>query len=202
MQRVVAVELDPTLVSRLRRRFASSADVVVVEGDALTVPLPRVTFRAFGNIPFGITTRLLQRLLDEPTSTLVRADLVVQQQVARKRTASPPGSLLTLSWAPWWTLDLGPRLPAYLFHPRPKTDAALLTIVRREPPLIGPSSRRNYRCLLERAFTRAGEPLPKALRGMAPSSVIRDAVHGAGMSFDARPVDLTVEDWVALFERL
>jgi 23S rRNA (adenine-N6)-dimethyltransferase len=200
--RVVAVELDPALASRLRRRFASCADVEVVEGDASIVPLPRVPFRAFGNVPFGITTRLLHRLLDQPTSELVRADLVVQQQVARKRTASPPRSLVTLSWAPWWRFEQRARLPAYVFHPRPRTDAALLSVVRRQPPLLDPSSHRSYRQLLERAFRRAGEPVPKALRGVAPSGVIRDAVNGAGLAFRARPVDLTVEDWLAVFERL
>jgi 23S rRNA (adenine-N6)-dimethyltransferase len=201
-RRVVAIELDPTLASRLHRRFSSSAIVEVVQGDALTVPLPGAPFRAFGNIPFAITTRLLHRLLEEPASWLVRADLVVQEQVARKRAASPPRSLMTLSWAPWWKFERGPRLPAYLFHPRPGTDAAVLTVIRREPPLIEPSSRPSYRRLLERAFRRAGEPLPKTLRGAAPRIVIRHALRAAGISFDARPVDLKVEEWVALFERL
>ncbi len=190
------------LASRLRRRFASRANVVVVEGDALSVPLPGVAFRAFGNPPFGITTALLHRLLDDPTIALERADLVVQLQVALKRSASPPRSLLTLSWAPWWRFELGARLPSYLFHPRPKTDAALLSVVRREPPLIHPSDRGSYRRLLERAFRRAGEPLPKALRGVIPSTAIRTAVRQAGISLSARPVDLTAEEWVAVFAEL
>ena len=201
-RRVIAVELDPALASRLRRRFGSPGNVDVVEGDALIVPLPSVAFRAFGNVSFGITTALLHRLLDDPATGLVRADLVVQLEVARKRAASSPRSLLTLSWAPWWRFEIGPRLPSYLFHPRPKSDAALLTVVRREPPMMAQSDRRGCRRLLERAFRRAGEPLPAALRGIASPRVIRNMMRRAGIPFDARPVDITPEEWVAVFASL
>lgn len=43
----------------------------------------------------------LRRLLDPNTSTLLeRVNLVVQWEVARKRTASPPTTLLGTTWAP------------------------------------------------------------------------------------------------------
>src|SRR3712207_9539949 len=59
-------------------------------------------FRVVSNAPFNATTRLLRFLLDDPTSSLVRADLVVQLEVARKRAGVVGRNLLNASWSPWW----------------------------------------------------------------------------------------------------
>ena len=73
--RVLAVELDPELVARLSRTYSRNPRITVVEADAMAVRLPERPFRAFGNLPFGVTTQLLRRLLDDPTSPLARADV-------------------------------------------------------------------------------------------------------------------------------
>jgi 23S rRNA (adenine-N6)-dimethyltransferase len=130
---VVAIELDPVWADRLR---ASLREVRVVNADFLDVALPARPFRAVGCLPFGATTAILHRLLDDPSVSLVRADLVVQWEVARKRTATPPSSLISTVWAPWWEFRLGRRIPAAEFRPVPKVDAAVLSIVRRDPPLL------------------------------------------------------------------
>src|SRR5688500_19093807 len=84
-RRVVAVELDPHWAGVLRGRWPN---VDVVEGDATRVPLPSEPFRVVANVPFDRTTEILRRLLDDPRTPLVRADLVVEWGVALKR-ASP-----------------------------------------------------------------------------------------------------------------
>jgi 23S rRNA (adenine-N6)-dimethyltransferase len=93
---VLAVEIDPNLASRLRRRFAGTDNVRVIERDALAFDWPAEPFRAFGNVPFAITTRLLRSILDTPW--LRRADLVVQWEVALKRAFPKSGNLLGFSW--------------------------------------------------------------------------------------------------------
>ena len=89
-----------------------------------------------GSIPFGATTAILRHLLDDTRSGLVRADLVVQWEVARKRAAMPPTTLLSTTWAPWWSFDVGRRIPASAFRPVPMVDAAVLRVTRRTPPLL------------------------------------------------------------------
>jgi 23S rRNA (adenine-N6)-dimethyltransferase len=198
-RRVIAVELDPALASRLSRRYAGSAVVDVREGDALQVPLPAESFRAFGNIPFGITTALLRRLLDDPRLPLRRADLVVQREVARKRSDDPPGNLRSCSWGPWWRFEAGLLLRADSFHPPPRVDGRVLTITRRESPLLPTEDRHEFVRFLERAFRRAGEPLTRALRDPRDAGPSRTLFRVAGVSKNDRPVDLTVHQWVALF---
>ncbi len=100
--------------------------------------MPRRPFRAIGSLPFGTTTAILRHLLDDPDSCLVRADLVVQWEVARKRALMPPSTLLSTVWAPWWSFDVVQRIPATAFRPVPSVDAALLRVMRRDPPLLPP----------------------------------------------------------------
>lgn len=152
---VVAVELDPEWAARLRARFGPGGPtrIRVVEADFLALPLPARPFRVVGSVPFGATTQILRRLFDDPVSALVRADLVVQWEVARKRAESPPQTLLSTAWAPWWEFALGPRLPAGSFRPVPSVDAALLRATRRAPALLPPALARDYA-----AFVRARWP--------------------------------------------
>lgn len=134
--RVLAVERDPVWAGRLRARLRDTPRVRVVEADFLALPLPAEPFRVTGSLPFGRTTDMLRRLLDDPDTAMRRADLIVQWEVARKRAAQPPATLLSTAWAPWWELRLGRRIPARSFRPVPAVDAGLLTVTRRDPPLL------------------------------------------------------------------
>ena len=136
--RVIAVEADPVWATQLRRdvRRRGLTTIEVVNADALRFELPRHVFRVFGSLPFGATTAMLRRLLGDPLSSLQRADVVVQWEVARKRAASPPSTALSTTWAPWWTFELGRRIPGTAFRPVPRVDAGMLHVVRREPPLL------------------------------------------------------------------
>jgi 23S rRNA (adenine-N6)-dimethyltransferase len=135
---VIALEKDPAWAEALRhevRRRRLDA-VTVVCADAREARLPRRPFRVFGSLPFGATTDILRRLLRDPAGALERVDVVVQWEVARKRTAIPPSTALSTAWAPWWTFEMGRRIPARAFRPVPRVDAAMLHISRRRPPLL------------------------------------------------------------------
>jgi 23S rRNA (adenine-N6)-dimethyltransferase len=196
---VHAIEVDPRLAPGLRRAFAESQVVTVIEDDALTVALPRVPFRAFGNIPFGSTTAIMRRLLNDPRTAMTAADLIVQWEVARKRTASPPGSVLSLCWGAFWSLKVGRRIPASAFRPASRVDAALLSIRRLDPPLLRPEELRSFERLLRLAFVRAGEPMARALRPICGPSEGRRLQRELRLPARARPIDLAVEGWVEVF---
>jgi 23S rRNA (adenine-N6)-dimethyltransferase len=198
--RVLAVELDARLARRLRLRFADVPNVEIVHADALRIAFPDRPFRAVGNVPFGIANALLRRLVDE--RELLRADLVVQEGVARKRAATPPRSLRTLSWAPWWRFERGQRIPAHLFRPEPRCDAAVLIATRRSVPLVADEERSSYLRLLDAAFSRAGEPLSHLRSRLGARSELRGALHDAGLTPRDRAVDLDVEQFVALLRAL
>ncbi len=185
-RRVIAIELDPVLAADLRRRFD------VVQGDALAVPLPDEPFRVVGNIPFHRTTAILRRLLDDLDLPLLRADLIVQWEVARKRAVVVPSTQLTAEWGPWWELAVVRRFDASAFDPRPDVDAALLRIVRREHELVDAARAPQYRRFVNRAFAHS-------LRSAVPPLTLKRAAAAAGFDRAARPRDLDAHQWSALF---
>lgn len=135
---LIAFELDPHWADRLRARVRAQGceNVRVVRADFLDAKLPDVPFRVVGSLPFARTTAILSRLLDDPRRPLHRADLILQWEVARKRAAQPPATLRSTAWAPWWTFELGARIPARAFRPAPRVDGGVLVVERRAPALL------------------------------------------------------------------
>lgn len=125
--RVVAVELHPARVARLRQRFAG-APVTVVAADALSFPLPHRPFRVVASPPYRISSALL-RLLLAPESRLFAADLVLQHAVVRGQVESWRHD--TGRAARRWRLHAGLRLPRRAFRPPPTVDSTVLVIRRR-----------------------------------------------------------------------
>lgn len=137
--RVLAVEADPVWTRKLQERVRAAGlgdRVEVVPGDLRRVRLPRPPYRVVASPPYGHTTALLRRLLDDPDAGPERADLVLQWEVARKRAAQPPTTLLSTTWAPWWEITLVRRIPSSAFRPQPGVDSGWLVIRKREPGLL------------------------------------------------------------------
>jgi 23S rRNA (adenine-N6)-dimethyltransferase len=151
---LVALEMDPRWAASLRRHLVRRGrpDVRVLCCNVLDFRVPRRPFRVIGSLPFGTTTAILRHLLDDPGSPLVRADLIVQWEVARKRATMPPSTLLSASWAPWWCFEVGRRIPAGAFRPVPSVDAAVLRVTRRVPAILPPRMAGPYASFVRRQW--------------------------------------------------
>lgn len=157
--RVIAVEADPVWAARLAdlARREGRARISVVEADFLAWRLPAEPFRVVACLPFGATTAILRRLFDNPEHPLVRADVIVQWEVARKRAAVPPDTLVSTTWAPWWQFRLGRRVPAREFRPVPRVDGGVLVGTRRRPSLLPAGMAGPYA-----GFVRSHWPFPRS----------------------------------------
>jgi 23S rRNA (adenine-N6)-dimethyltransferase len=125
--RVVAIELHPDRLRRLRQRFADRR-VRIIRADATDLWLPRQPYRVVANPPFGITTALLRRLL-APGSQLTAADLVVPRHTMRRWTSQrTPGGQ---RWRRDYEIATGRRVPRHRFRPPAPTDCVVLTIRQR-----------------------------------------------------------------------
>ncbi len=156
--RVVAVERDRDWCARLRGRVREAgydAAVRVLHADLRDVALPTGRWRVIASPPFGLTTALLRRLLDDPARGPAKADLVLQFEVARKFAAQPPSTLLGSSWAPWWETTLVERIERTSFRPVPQVDAGWLRIRRRGPALLPPHLAPAWEAFLRDAWTGA-----------------------------------------------
>jgi 23S rRNA (adenine-N6)-dimethyltransferase len=201
-RRVVAVEYDQYWAAHLRERFSDDDNVRVVQGDALTVKLPKEPFVVVANIPFNLTTSILHRLLDDPTSPLQSVHLLVQKQVALKHARSTPTALKTLNWSPWYGFSADLELAADAFHPKPEVDACLMVAAKRDPPLVAPEHRHLFQAFVRRAFGGHGNCVSETLRPFFTRTQLRRLARENGLSLHRPPCMFTVHQWAMLFDAM
>jgi 23S rRNA (adenine-N6)-dimethyltransferase len=195
--RVVAVELDPAAVARLRRRFADDRHVEVRRADAAALRLPQEPFSVVASLPFAAGTAILRSLLGDPHIPLVRVDAIVEWGLAAKRTAVWPSTLLGCAWGAWYELSVARRVPRICFAPPPSVDAAVIRAVRRPQPLVPAAEARAYLALLEQAFA-ARAPVERVV----PRGVVRRLAHELGFDPHGHARDLDLRQWAALHAAL
>ena len=162
-RKVLSVELDERLIPLLQAFLAEEKNWSVVQGDIMTVNLPEITaalqapFAVVANIPYYITTPLIQRLLtmargvygtdnspdtahmQNQTVSISRMALMVQKEVADKILAAPGED----GWGPLAVrcqYMCEPRrlmeVPAACFTPPPKVDSTFILLPMREEPAV------------------------------------------------------------------
>lgn len=124
--RVIAIELHPGRVQKLRERFGDTDGVQVVEHDLRDLRLPSRPFRVIANPPWSMAKPLLATLT-APRTRLVQADLVLQRGLVGDldRRASPgTGSRRR------FRARYARSIPRTAFQPAPPGSAALLRLTR------------------------------------------------------------------------
>jgi 23S rRNA (adenine-N6)-dimethyltransferase len=196
---VIALELDRALASGLRRRFADTRNVTVVEADACHWGWPRRRFSVVSNLPFARSGAILGRLLRDPGVPLERADLIVQWELASKHAAVWPGTLRATYWRAWYELSIAGRFARTAFSPTPGVDAAVFRVVRRPCPMVPAVAFEAYWRFLSAAFA-SREPVRRSLALQLSSLQVKRLAPALGFSPDARPWDLDARQWARLFE--
>lgn len=191
---VTAVELDPRHARRLRADFGGRVDVVTA--DLMSYEHGTRPHHVVSNVPFGITTPLLRRLLGG--RHWHTAALLLQWEVARKRAAVGGTTMLTATWWPWYDFTLAGRVPATAFRPVPSVSGGILVIRRRDRPLVDDRDAAAYRRLVRTAFTGSGGDLAGVLRGQVPARAVRDFLRREHLPPRTLPRDLQAHHWVAL----
>ena len=197
--RVVAVERDRALARALRARFADDDRVQVVEGDLLGVPLPGEPFTVVANLPYGIGTKAVRRLLVDGHG-LRAAVLVLQLEAARRIAGVPRSGRFSATWAPWYSFELVATLPATAFRPAPTVDAGILRITARRPTLLSPAAFAQHISVVDVAFqTGRGQTVAQRLGRLAGRpTVARSLLRAAGIDPSATPSQLRPESWAAI----
>ncbi len=123
--RVIAVELHPGRLARLKQRFAGDP-VTVVHADAGQLRLPGRPFRVVSNPPYHLSSTLLRTLLVRD-SRLTAADIVLQRAAVRRYAEGRASD----RWRQRYRVWQGLRVPRTAFGPPPRVDSAVLVVRRR-----------------------------------------------------------------------
>jgi 16S rRNA (adenine1518-N6/adenine1519-N6)-dimethyltransferase len=203
--RLVALEVDPDLVSRLRARLPG---VEVVEADArgwdygaLTRP-PGGRVLVAGNLPYSVGKPILAALVAARTAIDEMA-LMLQREVA-ERVAAPPGSKVygALSVLTQLVCDvrIALRVPPGAFRPPPKVDSAVLHLMVLPAARVTLVDQSRFEAVVRAAFAQRRKTLANALAsGLGlPAARARSRAQGAGVDPGRRAETLTIEEFAAV----
>jgi 16S rRNA (adenine1518-N6/adenine1519-N6)-dimethyltransferase len=201
--RLIAIEKDRDLVPALRARFP---DMELVEGDALEVDWHELTgqgpVRIAGNIPYNITSPLLEQALKPPRPRCIV--YLVQKEVA-DRVAAPPGGsdygALTVGIQAVAKVERLFKVPAGAFHPPPRVDSAVLRLRPLAEPLVADDEVLPFRRFVVGLFSFRRKQLVRGLRELtdADLATVTGWLERAAITPTARPQELDPLAFVRLF---
>jgi 16S rRNA (adenine1518-N6/adenine1519-N6)-dimethyltransferase len=217
---VIAIELDRVLGAQLRMKYAHHPGIEILEADVLDIDFqsllrrPRVAggdyhpftgpARVVGNLPYYITSPVLQHLLKfyELFSTVV---VLVQREVA-ERIIAKPGSrdygLLSATVQLFSRVEKLFTLPPGAFSPPPKvhSTALRLTIDPQDHALGVPAD--EFLEFLKLSFGQKRKTLVNNLRAHYREEAIIAALQKAGVKLDVRAEALPLGKAAAVFKGL
>lgn len=224
-RKVIAVELDHSLVSKLIRKFAMFKSFEIIEGDILKFSVFNFRYaneyKVIGNIPFYITGKILRKFTANKKRPKLMV-LLVQKEVA-ERVCARPGKMSILSVA---VQTFGaPEIIAYVsrdkFSPPPEVDSAILRIrmyprsaLARE---LGWYNRRGYLrvsaeemdrleaeyfCLIKIGFVSPRKQIHNNLKNgyELTDQAVNSWLKAAAIPRTARAQELSVEEWIKLLD--
>ena len=208
---VLAIELDDTLIDRLRVELPAGR-VTVLHQDVLDFDFAAASQQAghplavVGNLPYYITSPILLKLAESHNS-LDRAVLMMQREVAH-RVAAPPGSrdygLLSVTVQLYGPVEKLFTLPPGAFSPPPQVHS---TVIRwRIAPrfaALGIDNKAAFFDFARSAFAQKRKTLANNLRtaGLSPADIIR-AFAAAHIDSQARAEALPIESLAVLWKNL
>ncbi|MEV4512851.1 ErmE/ErmH/ErmO/ErmR family 23S rRNA (adenine(2058)-N(6))-methyltransferase [Dactylosporangium sp. NPDC049525] len=193
-RRVIAYEVDPALAAAV----PAHAGVTVRVADFLAAAPPAEPFTVVGNIPYALTSAVVDWCLHAPG--LTAATLLTQLEYARKRTGDyGRWSRLTIATWPWWQWRLAGRVPRQAFRPVPRVDGGILRLTRRPVPL---APGRGYEAFVDLGFSGVGGSLHASLCRRFDPRRVTAAFRAMRLAPDT-PVGLVwPEQWLTLFRLL
>ncbi len=206
--RVIAIEVDPHLVERLRQLARELHNVEVVAGDVLELDLGRLAgsrpFKVFGNLPYYITSPILHRLFEQGDA-LEAIHVVVQLEVAA-RLAARPGrrqygylSVLAQFYA---RPEIVLRIPPGAFRPRPQVTSALVSLLLPgERARLSLADEGEFLEFAKACFERKRKTLLNNLRPLLGNEQAQQALCAAGLRVDTRAEQLSVTQFAELYRR-
>ena len=199
---VVAIERDHDLLTGLQQRFPG---IDLVAGDALALDWHDVVghsdFLVIGNIPYNITSPLLDKALTPPRPR--RCVFLVQREVGDRIVAQPGNKTygaLSVGIQAVARAEVVFRVPAGAFQPPPKVDSVVLRLTPLDVPLVDDAVLSVFRAAVTGLFSLRRKQLLRGIRQLTGWSADEAGavLRSVGLDPTARPETVTPPAFVAL----
>lgn len=208
VDRVVAIEKDPDMVSYLTAEFASelkNGSLTLYEGSAEETAFDNLIsgeYKVVANIPYYITGLLLRHIFSQKRLPSC-AVLLVQKEVATRIARDKKESILSLSVKVYGNPVYIQTVKAGSFSPIPKVDSAILAIYDIQKGAIDTIHKEKvFFTLIKEGFSKKRKLLVSNLSHVLPREDILSAFTDAGIPQSARAEDIPLSQWLAITSTL
>lgn len=182
--KVTSIELDDDLIPILTKKLSQHENFELIHQDALTFTPPTTPYKIVANIPYYITSPLINHFLQSsnPPTSLT---LLVQKEVGEKICEiQPKMSVLSLQVALFANAKYIDTVPPTAFRPAPKVHSAIIHLTSHNKYELETAEKVLKKA--KTAFTGKRKKLSNTLQ-----------LKNHPLS-DQRPQHLSIEDWISL----
>jgi 16S rRNA (adenine1518-N6/adenine1519-N6)-dimethyltransferase len=204
---VTAVEIDPELCQKLRKRFENEKRFTLLEMDAMElspqalaglIPAPA---KVVANLPYNIATPLILKML--PVRNAWQSlTLMVQFEVAERICATPASGKsygpLSLVGALGFESAIIKKIPPESFKPVPKVDSAVIRLLPHESGLT-PENEKRFLKWSQLLFQQRRKTLMNGIRQHFPEWYENNGDSLRDNFGLRRPETLDFNEWIKLF---
>ena len=211
VDQVIAVEKDPRLVDHLRPKLARLEidNVVLINEDILRLDLAQIwpgnrsKLSVIGNLPYNISTPLLEKLMAN-RQRLSRSVLMFQAELAKRLIATPGtkayGAMSVLIQYNAHVASLL-TVPRTAFYPMPRIDSMVVELDFERSYPRKTENEENFRKIVRASFAHRRKTLLNSLRASLPALNDEDILHAlkrCTMDPRQRAESYTIDDFLCL----
>jgi 16S rRNA (adenine1518-N6/adenine1519-N6)-dimethyltransferase len=205
--KLTVVEIDSGLSRYLSDRFSGSG-VQVVHADFLKITLDDAFNKVVSNLPYYCSSEIMFRILRDLRSAS-SIFVMLQQEMAERIVASPGSSgygALSVSLNLYCVSRKLFRVPSGCFYPRPEVSSVFIKLERKKEIPLDQEGVGLFHLVVKSAFWGRRKTLLTSLTRSPHLSYGKDDIAAAlaslGISGSARGEDLSLDEYVAVTEKL
>ncbi|MEE2630008.1 MAG: 16S rRNA (adenine(1518)-N(6)/adenine(1519)-N(6))-dimethyltransferase RsmA [Candidatus Thermoplasmatota archaeon] len=223
--RVTAMEVDEVAVEHLERVFGGrECNLEVILDDAVSSKWPSGITHVISNLPFQISSPIIERIRDYHSKNPIEAAiLLVQEEFAnRMAMSSLPYDIGPLGLNLWIDFDvsLDIKVPPSSFSPSPKVNSRIVSLLPRDRSEAEGLDKPMFRMITKHCFSNRRRKLRNLLSKNPPrisrisgwhkdrwktavSRVIESEIEGLEEGWpDLRPEMLEPSQWISLVREI
>ena len=210
--KVVAVEIDKTLIPILEDTLSEYDNVQIINQDVLKVDLAKLAeeenggkpIKVVANLPYYITTPIIMGLFENHVP-LKSITVMVQKEVADRMQVGPGTKdygALSLAVQYYAKPYIVANVPPNCFMPRPKVGSAVIRLERYEEPPVQVADEKLMFRIIRASFNQRRKTLVNGLKNSPEIQFSKEEIEAAietlGKGASVRGEALTLEEFARL----
>lgn len=209
-EKVVAIEIDKTLIPILEETLSDFPNIEVINQDILKVDVQELVkeklnggpVKLVANLPYYITTPIVMKFLEEdiPVTDIV---VMVQKEVADRMNAQPNSKdygALSVAVQYYCDTEIVAKAPRHMFMPQPNVDSTVIGLHVREEKKYNVDNEDVFFKTVKASFGQRRKTLLNSLGGLGflSKDQIREALQEANIDEKRRGETLSIEEFALL----